>query len=85
MAGSDYSSLDNAQIIIPAGSIVNTEVCINVSIVDDDDFEQDEMFTVEWTPDPDNLPSFLIFIGRNMTTVIITDNDGRSLQMDITS
>ena len=82
MAGSDYSSLDNAQIIIPAGSIVNTEVCINVSIVDDDDFEQDEMLTVEWTPDPYGL---LIFIATTMTTVTITDNDGRSLQMDITS
>ena len=48
MAGSDYLSLDNAQIIIPAGSSEDAISCINISIVDDDEFEQEELARCSW-------------------------------------
>ena len=78
MAGCDYLSLDNAQILIPAGSsVVGAEACINVSIINDDEFEQEEMLMVEWTPDHDNTISFDIITSRTMSDITIIDNDGK--------
>ena len=76
IAGSDYLSLNNAQIIIPVGSVRGTAACINFSIVDDNEFEQEEMFMVEWTPHHDNRLSFDVTTSREMIDVLITDNDG---------
>ena len=78
IAGCDYLSLDNAQALFPAGSSVDAIACINISIVDDDEFEQEEMLMVEWTPDHDNTISFDIATSRTMIDIIITDNDGKS-------
>ena len=46
--------------------------------VDDDEFEQEEMLMVEWTPDHDNTLSFDIITSRGMIDITITDNDGKS-------
>ena len=78
IAGFDYLRLDNAQIIIPAGSSVDAIACINISIIDDDEFEQEEVLMVEWTPDHDNTLSFGITTFRTMIDITITDNDGKS-------
>ena len=78
MAGSDYLSLNNAQIIFPAGSVEDAIECINVTIIDDDEFEeQEEQFMLLWTPEDTSFsinPS-----GDSSTIIMIVDNDSKSL------
>ena len=80
MAGSDYLSLNNDQLVFPVGSEANTQACINISIVDDDIFEQEEMFTVEWARADDigkPVSPGLVGTLRTRTDITITDNDGK--------
>ena len=79
MAGSDYSSLDDAQVTFQVGSLEDEIACINISIIDDNDFELEEMFSVEMTPED----RFEIIIGGgNTISFIITDNEGKSHQFN---
>ena len=74
MLGSDYN-LDNAQIIIPVGSVEDELFCASITIFEDDAFELDEVFTVTATIEDTSF--FVQFSGnRNMQDYTITDNDG---------
>ena len=80
MAGSDYSNFDDAQIIFPVGSLEDEIACINISIIDDIEFELEEMFSVETTPE-DRLE--ITIGGGNTISFTITDNEGKSHQFNI--
>ena len=69
MAGSDYERF-SFNLTFYSGSMDDDTRCVNVSIIDDGAFEDDETFTVTLTTsDPD------VILG-NMTTVTIIKNDG---------
>ena len=79
MAGSDYSSVDNVQIFFPAGSFEDAEACTNISIIDDGEFEQEEVFTVEITVEDRTFD--VVVSGRSIIDITITDNNGEALQL----
>ena len=64
----DYYPLNNEQLVFFSG---DTEQCVNVTIVDDEDHERREYFGITVTTD---FP-FVYFL-RNLT-VNILDNDGK--------
>ena len=76
MDGSDYSGF-NMILTFPVGSLDNDTQCLNVSIIDDDTaLEGDETFTVTLTLLTTGLG---VTTGNTMTTITITDNEGKQL------
>ena len=68
----------NLLVILPPGTFEGHTECNNVSIIDDDVFEQEqEMFTVNWdyTLNPSN------FTGDFTGTVTIIDDEGQILYL----
>ncbi len=70
IAGSDYMSI-SSEAVFSTGSTNNDARCENVSLLQDNALEGDQIFTVILTTsDPD------VMIQTNMTSVTILDNDG---------
>jgi len=68
VAGDDYMLLQSVDITFPRGQ---QEVTVSITIVDDNDLEGNESFTVALTSTGD-----VVFTQQD-TTVIIIDNDGK--------
>ena len=69
---SDFTTTPNQSVVFTAGSLNNLVKCINVTIVDDDDFEVNQSFTIEIV----QTSSGSVQIGPNNTaTVFIIDDD----------
>ena len=70
MAGSDYNAISST-LEFPVNSTSGDEQCINITIVDDNDVEGDEMFTV-------TLERIIgaVTLSQGTTVVTITDNEG---------
>lgn len=66
----DYVSLSE-HIIFPENTLNDTELCIDVDIIDDDSIEANEMFFIELTP-----PIRGIVFENNLTAIIIIETDG---------
>ena len=69
IAESDYVSV-SMDVVFPAGTSNGGMQCIDVTIIDDSEVEEDE-FTVTLTTS-----SPLVTLGNAVTTITITDNDG---------
>ena len=72
ISGLDYLGVDTLLVTLPPGIFEGHIECTNISIIDDDLFEQQEMFTVnlDYTQNPSQ------FIGDSMGTISIVENDG---------
>ena len=70
MLGSDYHSNDSLR-VFNSGSSDDTNVCISITIEDDQALEEDESFTVSLMTSDSS-----VVLEKNTTFVIIRDNDG---------
>ena len=73
IGGVDYGARGPYSIIIPAG---RTTVSFNVTILDDNELEENENFNVVILAK--SLPSNIILGDANMSAVIIVDDDSKS-------
>ena len=71
IAGTDFDEV-NADLSFPAGSGDLSEVCANVTIIDNMAFEDSESFLLHIT----FMEAGIVEIPPMYTTVFITDNDG---------
>ena len=69
MAGTDYT-MNSLSLEFPAGSEAAEVQCMNVAILDDTLFEEDETFTVGLT-----VMTSDVMTGNDTTTITITEND----------
>ena len=69
---SDFDPVSDS-LSFTAGSVTGDEVCINVTLVDNDAFEKDEYFTVE-------VASEVNVVVHNNLTLHIMDEDGMLLE-----
>ena len=73
MVDDDYTPISSFPLEFPAGTNANDTQCVNISISDDDIFEEDEIFTVELAV----MPHPRVMEGNAETIVYITDNDSK--------
>ena len=67
-----FSSSIFPDLFFPAGSEEGAQLCTNITIVDDNVFEQDHSFTVHIDSTEDNV----LIAEPRFTTINITDNEG---------
>ena len=75
--GSDYLGVDNLVVSLPPGTFEGHIECTNISIIDDDLFEQEEQETFTVNLDYSLNPSS--FTGDFAGNITIMDNDGQIL------
>ena len=73
MADDDYTPIASFPLEFPVGTNANDTQCVNISILDNDIFEETETFTVELTV----VPHPRVMEGNAETIIYITDNDSK--------
>ena len=75
MSGSDYTEVNMTSVVFPVGSENNDTLCVNITIMDDNLIEGDEVFTVTVMSAFDTSQT----IGIGVTDVTILDDESNNL------
>ena len=68
----DYTAITDMELTFTADDVINTALCVNVTIVDDSIVEPEQSFTVSLTSnDP------VQFVPVQQANVVIMDNDSK--------
>ena len=73
MADGDYIPISSFPLEFPAGSNANDTQCVNISLLDNDIFEEVETFTMELTV----MPHPRVMEGNAGTIIYIADDDSK--------
>ena len=73
MADDDYTPISSFSLEFPVGTNANATQCVNISILDNEMFEETETFTVELAV----MPHPRVMEGNAETIINIVDNDSK--------